>query len=58
MLLLIIVAHALPVNFWNRLGDMFVRSPWPVKLLIFLVVVQCVVELQEQDVSPFIYFQF
>ena len=37
---------------------MFVRSPWPVKLLIFLVVVQCVVELQEQDVSPFIYFQF
>ncbi len=58
MLLLIVVAHALPVNFWNRLGDMFVRSPWLVKLLIFLVVVQCVVELQEQDVSPFIYFQF
>lgn len=58
LLILIIVAHALPAGFWDRLGDRFVDSPWLVKLIVFLVVIQCVVELQQQDVSPFIYFQF
>lgn len=54
----IIGAHALPTGFWNRLGDKFVASPWIVKLLTFVVVVQLVLELQGEDVAPFIYFQF
>ncbi|MDE5929810.1 MAG: MBOAT family protein, partial [Muribaculaceae bacterium] len=58
LLLLAVVSHALPEGFWNKAGDMFVRSPWIVKLLVFIIVIQCVVELQGQDVSPFIYFQF
>ncbi|MDE6098926.1 MAG: MBOAT family protein [Muribaculaceae bacterium] len=58
ILIAVIATHAMPRGFWNRAGDMFVRSPWPVKLLVFVAVVQCVIELQGQDVSPFIYFQF
>ena len=58
MMVVIIAAHAMPDGFWDRAGDLFVRSPWLVKLLVLVVVIQLVVELQGEDVSPFIYFQF
>ena len=58
LMLVIIVAHALPTSFWSRAAEWFVRSPWLVKLLIFVVVVQLVLELRNESVSPFIYFQF
>jgi len=55
---LIIAAHALPSGLREKACDAFVASPWLVKLLIFIVVVQCVIELRSEDVTPFIYFQF
>lgn len=58
MMLVIIVAHALPTNFWGKAAAAFVKSPWIIKLLIFIVVVQLVIELCGEDVAPFIYFQF
>ena len=58
LILVIIVAHAMPDNFWNSVGDRFVASPWIVKLIVFIVIIQLVLELQGEDVSPFIYFQF
>lgn len=58
MLIAIAVIHSLPENFHRRAMDWFIASPWIIKLLIFIVVVQCVLELRTADVSPFIYFQF
>ena len=58
LMLVIVVAHMLPADFWDKAGAWFVRSPWIVKLLIFIVVVQLVLELRGEDVAPFIYFQF
>ena len=58
MMALIIAAHAVPSEWWTSLGRMFVRSPWCVKLLVFVVVVQLVIQFMSEDVSPFIYFQF
>lgn len=58
MMLVIIVVHALPTNFWGKAAAAFVKSPWIIKLLIFIVVVQLVIELRGEDVAPFIYFQF
>lgn len=54
----IVVSHCLPTHFWDQAAALFVRSPWIVKLLIFIVVVQLVIELRGEDVTPFIYFQF
>lgn len=54
----IIVAHALPTAAWRKAEAWFVRVPWIVKLVLFIVVVQLVLELQGEDVAPFIYFQF
>ena len=58
LMLVIIVAHALPTGFWVRAQKWFVGTPWLVKLLVFVVVVQLVLELRSESVTPFIYFQF
>ena len=58
MMVVIIAAHALPEGTWNRVGELFVRSPWVVKLIVFLIVVQLVIQFMSEEVSPFIYFQF
>lgn len=58
LMCVIIVAHALPTAFWNGAAAWFVRTPWVVKLLIFIIVVQLVIELRSESVQPFIYFQF
>ena len=55
---LIILAHALPTRFWRHLTDAFVESPWLDKLIIFIIVIQLVIEFQSSEVAPFIYFQF
>ena len=54
----IIAAHAMPAGFWDKVGNKFVKSPWVVKFLVFIVIVQLVLELRGEDVAPFIYFQF
>ena len=58
LMFVIIAAHAVPATFWERTRRLFVRSPWAVKLLLFILTVQLVLELRTADVSPFIYFQF
>ncbi len=58
LMAVIIIAHSLPTHFWSRLSDLFVASPWIVKLLIFIATAQLVIELRGEDVAPFIYFQF
>lgn len=55
---LLLVSHFMPEGFWDRLGSRFVRWPWVVKLLVFVVVVQLVLQFRSEDVPPFIYFQF
>lgn len=58
MLLLVIIAHALPEGFCDKACEWFVKSPWLAKLLIFIVVVQLVLEFRGEFVAPFIYFRF
>ncbi|MDE6287428.1 MAG: MBOAT family protein, partial [Muribaculaceae bacterium] len=58
LMLVIIISHCLPARFWHRLGTRFVLSPWIVKLIVFLVTVQLVIELRSESVTPFIYFNF
>lgn len=58
LILIIVVAHCMPTHFWDRAAVWFVRTPWIVKIITFLAVIQCVIELRSSDVTPFIYFQF
>ena len=58
MMLALIVMHFVPQRWADRLQLIFVKAPWIVKLLVFVVVVQLVVEFMTEEVAPFIYFQF
>ena len=44
---------------WLRdYAPVFVRSNWIVKLVVFILLVQLVLQFRSETVSPFIYFQF
>lgn len=58
MILAIILAHAMPTRWWERAAGTFIASPWIVKLITFMIVIQLVIEFRGEDVAPFIYFQF
>ncbi len=60
VILLIIgfAAHTIPLDKYDRLIERYVKLPWIVKLIIFILVVQLVIQFSDQQVQPFIYFQF
>lgn len=58
MMFALVVMHFVPQSWTDACGRMFVRSPWVVKLFLFLAVVQLVIEFMTEEVVPFIYFQF
>ena len=58
MMVIIIGSHSLPSRWYDAAQRWFIRSNWMVKLALFLVVVQLVIEFMSENVAPFIYFQF
>lgn len=58
MVLVIIVMHFVPQSWADFMQESFVKSPWVVKLLVFIFCVQLVIEFMTIEVQPFIYFQF
>ena len=58
MMAALIVMHFVPQSFTDTLQVAFVKSPWLVKLIVFVFVVQLVIEFMVAEVQPFIYFQF
>ena len=58
LFLFIFALHFVPTRFYDRLRDLFVRSPWIVKFVLFVAVVQLVISFASADVQPFIYTQF
>ena len=58
MISIIILAHSLPRRWYDVMARWFVKSPWIAKFAIFVIVVQLVIQFMNEEVSPFIYFQF
>ena len=58
MMLLLIICHFLPTSWGEKMENWFIKSPWVIKLGIFLAAVQLVIEFMSSEVAPFIYFQF
>lgn len=58
MMLSLILFHFIPQSWADRVQSAFVKVNWGVKLIVFLVVVQLVIEFMSEEVAPFIYFQF
>ena len=58
LLLVITAAHYLPKKFHTAAERFFVDSPWIVKLMVFVLVVQLVAAFATEEVQPFIYNKF
>ncbi len=58
MMIALVILHFVPQKYADKAQWIFVHSPWIVKCLTFLIVVQLVIEFMSEEVSPFIYFQF
>lgn len=58
MMVALIVFHFIPQSFADKCQMAFVKDPWLVKLVAFIIVVQLVIEFMSEEVAPFIYFQF
>ncbi|MCM1005159.1 MAG: MBOAT family protein [Prevotella sp.] len=58
MMLILIVGHTIPEAWADKCRLTFIKAPWIIKLLIFLIVVQFVIIYMSAEVAPFIYFQF
>lgn len=58
LLIIIFALHFVPSKVYESVSDWFVRTHWLVKLLIFIVVIQIVIQFASAEVKPFIYNQF
>ncbi len=58
MMISLTIFHFVPQRWADICQDTFIRSPWIFKLLVFLTVIQLVIEFMSEEVAPFIYFQF
>lgn len=58
MMLALIIFHFTPQRVADKCQEIFIRAPWIIKLLVFLIVIQLVIEFMSEEVAPFIYFQF
>jgi alginate O-acetyltransferase complex protein AlgI len=52
------VMHSTPTNWNQKIMEGYVRAPYLLKVFVFVILVQLVVQFKSEDVQPFIYFQF
>lgn len=58
MMALLVIMHFVPQKWADTLQTKYAGAPWLVKLAVFILVVQLVLEFMIAEVQPFIYFQF
>ena len=50
--------HFLPEKFENKVKDIFIKTPLPVKALVLALVIYITAQAKFADLQPFLYFQF
>jgi D-alanyl-lipoteichoic acid acyltransferase DltB (MBOAT superfamily) len=58
MFILSIILIFLPTIWKNRIEDYFYKSSLHMKALVFIILVQLIVEMQDQSIVPFIYAKY
>lgn len=58
MMIALIVFHFVPQKWADGVQVLFIKMNWVLKLIIFMVAVQLIIEFMSEEVAPFIYFQF
>lgn len=50
--------HFIPLKIVDKLPVLYSKVPYILKIIIFIALIQLVIQFRTQDVQPFIYFQF
>ena len=50
--------HFVPTRIWDKWREWFIATPWWLKLVIFIVLIQLVLQFASATVQPFLYSQF
>lgn len=58
LLLFAIATHTIPASKFNKVEDLYVRTPFAFKAAAFIVLIQIILQVRSESVQPFIYFQF
>jgi len=58
MLLTGAAIHAVPSSLFPKMENAFVKTPFVLKAVAFIVLIQLVIQFSSASVQPFIYFQF
>lgn len=58
LMILPLLAHAIPARMCRQLKVRFVVLPWFAKLIIVIICLQLVLQFRTSSVQPFIYYQF
>lgn len=58
LLIAAIAIHAIPSSRFSDIENAYIRTPFIVKAVAFVLLVQVIIQIQGTDVQPFIYFQF
>ena len=58
MLAIIFGLHFVPRRLWDKIRDRFIAAPWLVKLILFIILIQLVLQFASATVQPFLYSQF
>ncbi|HPB02007.1 MAG: MBOAT family protein [Bacteroidales bacterium] len=58
MLIIGIAIHAVPSRLFPKMENIYVKMPFVVKAIAFVVLIQLVIQFKSESVQPFIYFQF
>ena len=58
MLAIIFGLHFVPARVWDKMREWFIGTQWWVKLLMFIVLIQLVLQFASATVQPFLYSQF
>ena len=58
MMVALVIFHFVPQSWADSVQMAFIKMSWILKLIVFMIVIQLVIEFMSEEVAPFIYFQF
>lgn len=58
LIIIIFALHFVPKRYYEKASQWFVNANWLTKFIVFIVVVQLVIQFSSEEVQPFIYNQF
>jgi len=58
LLMMSFAIYAIPLKWFGKISQQFINTPFWIKIILFVLVIQAIIQLQSANMQPFIYAQF